>query len=76
VPSSRISTCTPTPGARASSFAEAPGAAIRACVEHGLEGVVLKHRESKYVPGKRSRHWVELKTSTWRTDHAELRHER
>jgi bifunctional non-homologous end joining protein LigD len=60
----------------ASSFAGAPEAAIRACVEHGLEGVVLKHQESRYVPGKRSRHWVKLKTSTWRTDHAELRHER
>ena len=47
-----------------------------ACVAAGLEGIVLKRLDSRYEPGKRSRHWVRAKTSGWKADHAPSRHER
>jgi ATP-dependent DNA ligase len=45
-------------------------------VEAGLEGLVLKRLDSRYEPGKRSRRWVKVKTSEWKTGHAPARHER
>ncbi len=49
--------------------------AFRACIEAGLEGLVLKRLDSRYEPGKRSRRWVKVKTSGWKTDHAPARHD-
>jgi bifunctional non-homologous end joining protein LigD len=43
---------------------EADGnAAYEAAVEHGLEGVVAKHRGSLYEVGRRSRHWLKVKST-------------
>ncbi len=58
----------------ASSIRGAPRETITACLEQGLEGVVLKRIDSRYTPGKRSRHWVKAKIAAWRTDHAPARH--
>ena len=58
------------------SFTESTVDAIRACVEAGLEGLVLKHLDSRYEPGRRSRHWVKAKTTQWKTGHGSVRHER
>ena len=58
-----------------SSFRGAPREAITACLEQGLEGVVLKRLDSRYTPGKRSRHWVKAKSTAWRTVHAPARHD-
>lgn len=32
-----------------------------AAKEHGLEGIMAKRKDSKYVPGKRSDHWCKIK---------------
>ncbi len=37
-------------------------ALFRAAVEQGLEGIVAKRAESRYLPGKRSRDWLKIKT--------------
>jgi bifunctional non-homologous end joining protein LigD len=58
----------------ASSF-EGDADAFRACIEAGLEGLVLKRLDSRYEPGKRSRGWVKVKTSGWKIDHAPALHE-
>jgi bifunctional non-homologous end joining protein LigD len=48
---------------------------LGACVEHGVEGIVAKQVDSRYVPGYRSPHWIKLKTTHWREQHPSLRHE-
>lgn len=41
---------------------ETDGVALyEAAVALGMEGVIAKHRESLYVPGRRSRHWVAIR---------------
>ncbi len=37
--------------------------AFRVAVEHGLEGVMAKRRDSAYVPGQRSRLWLKVKAT-------------
>jgi len=37
-------------------------ALFRAAGEQGLEGIVAKRADSRYVQGKRTRHWLKLKT--------------
>ena len=34
---------------------------FNAAKEHGLEGIMAKRKDSKYVPGKRSDHWCKIK---------------
>jgi bifunctional non-homologous end joining protein LigD len=34
---------------------------LEACEARGLEGVIAKRRDTAYVPGTRSRHWVKVK---------------
>lgn len=58
------------------SFIDGGADAFRACVEAGLEGLVLKRLDSRYEPGRRSRRWVKVKTAEWKTGHAPARHER
>jgi bifunctional non-homologous end joining protein LigD len=40
---------------------------LEACSRFGQEGVVLKRRASRYVPGARSQDWRKRKTVEWRT---------
>jgi bifunctional non-homologous end joining protein LigD len=35
---------------------------FRACEQQGVEGIVLKRRDSRYRPGQRSDDWRKLKT--------------
>ncbi len=42
-------------------FEEDGEAAYQAAIEHGLEGVIAKRRESVYESGKRSRQWLKIK---------------
>ena len=52
---------------------EADGeAAYRAAVEHGLEGVLAKRRDSTYESGRRSKSWLKVK-ATLEDDFALLR---
>nr|WP_231127420.1 RNA ligase family protein [Motilibacter aurantiacus] len=46
---------------------------LSVCEERDLEGVVVKHRDSTYRPGARSRDWVKLKTAHWASVHAPRR---
>ena len=46
---------------------------LAACEEHGVEGVVLKRRDSPYRAGERSTAWRKVKCATWRTVHLERR---
>lgn len=47
------------------AYRRGEGAALlEASREHGLEGIVAKRLESRYVPGRRSRDW--LKVKNWR----------
>lgn len=45
-------------------FDEEGGAAYRAALDHGLEGVVAKRRDSVYEPRQRSRSWLKVKATT------------
>ena len=45
-------------------FEEAGEAAYEAAVEHGLEGVMAKRRDSPYRSGERSRLWLKVKATT------------
>ena len=47
-------------------------ALLAACEEHGVEGVVLKRRDSRYRAGERSTDWRKVKCQTWRV-HLERR---
>jgi bifunctional non-homologous end joining protein LigD len=57
------------------SFDGPPAPSIEACMAAGLEGVVLKLKTSPYLPGRRTKSWVKLKSPTWRTEHAPRRHD-
>lgn len=57
------------------SFDGPPAPSIEACMAAGLEGVVLKLKTSTYLPGRRTKSWVKLKSPTWRTEHAPRRHD-
>ncbi len=46
--------------------------AFVACAALGLEGIVVKSKRSSYTEG-RSRHWVKLKTTAWKREHAPRR---
>lgn len=50
-------------------------ALLRACQDHGVEGVVLKRLASPYRAGQRSGDWRKLKCQAWR-DHMERRRPR
>ena len=41
-------------------------ALIAACEDTGMEGVMLKRRDSPYVPGKRTDAWRKVKCPSWR----------
>ncbi len=43
------------------AFAGDAHAALATSLERGLEGVVAKRRDSRYEPGRRSRHWLKVK---------------
>lgn len=43
------------------SFPDDGAALLASTREQGLEGVVAKRRDSTYVPGRRSEHWVKVK---------------
>jgi ATP-dependent DNA ligase len=45
---------------------------LEACEAHGVEGVVLKRRDSTYRPGERCDTWRKAKCPNWRR-HAERR---
>lgn len=44
-------------------------ALLDACEHHGVEGVVLKRRDSPYRAGQRSTAWRKVKCATWRSVH-------
>ncbi len=44
-------------------FDESGELAYRAAVDHGLEGVVAKRRDSRYEAGQRSRAWLKIKST-------------
>jgi bifunctional non-homologous end joining protein LigD len=46
---------------------------LAACVELGVEGVVLKRLRSIYLPGRRSTGWRKIKTPGWAAVHAQRR---
>lgn len=46
---------------RVECFPEAGEACYRAAVEHGFEGIVAKHCESRYEEGKRTKRWLKVK---------------
>lgn len=48
---------------------------VAACEGVGLEGVVAKRLSAAYRPGERSRHWVKVKTASWRVEHGPRRQE-
>lgn len=43
------------------------------CQQLRLEGVVAKRLNGRYLPGRRSRGWVKVKTPDWKTFHAARR---
>jgi bifunctional non-homologous end joining protein LigD len=44
------------------SFVDEPGETVfRSAIELGMEGVVAKHRDSRYRPGARSKDWIKVK---------------
>jgi ATP-dependent DNA ligase len=49
---------------------------FRACEEHGVEGIVLKRRDSLYRPGQRCPQWCKVKSALWFERHAEHRRPR
>lgn len=52
-----------TESAVVSDFIERDGEAFfRVCQERGLEGIIAKRKDSRYLPGKRSRTWRKIKT--------------
>ena len=59
-----------------SSFASDLRDVFDACAALDLEGVVAKKLDGVYRPGKRSNDWLKVKTASWRSDHAPVRHER
>jgi DNA ligase D-like protein (predicted ligase) len=46
---------------RVSEFVEDGNSLFEAAREHGLEGIMAKRKDSKYVPGRRSDLWVKIK---------------
>ena len=46
---------------------------LDACSRYGQEGIVLKRRSARYVPGARSPDWRKRKTVEWRTVEAPRR---
>jgi bifunctional non-homologous end joining protein LigD len=46
---------------------------FRVYEEHGVEGIVLKRRDSLYRPGQRCPHWRKIKSALWYERHAERR---
>jgi len=46
---------------------------LAACVEHDVEGVVLKRLGSRYYPGERRRCWMKVKAPGWAAVHAQRR---
>jgi bifunctional non-homologous end joining protein LigD len=46
---------------RVSEFVEDGDSLFEAAREHGLEGIMAKRRDSKYLPGKRSDCWYKIK---------------
>lgn len=46
---------------RVSDFVEDGHALLEAARAHGLEGIMAKKRDSKYLPGKRSDYWIKVK---------------
>ncbi len=57
----------------APSFDGDPLDLIVACDQLDIEGVVAKRVDSVYQPGKRSAHWIKVKTPAWRDRHAPRR---
>jgi bifunctional non-homologous end joining protein LigD len=47
---------------------------LAACVDHDVEGIVLKRLASRYRPGERSRDWRKVKAPGWAAVHAQRRH--
>lgn len=45
---------------------------LRACKDHGAEGVMLKRLDARYEPGQRSSAWRKVKCPQWRA-HSERR---
>jgi bifunctional non-homologous end joining protein LigD len=41
-------------------------ALLAACEDTGMEGVMLKRRDSPYVPGRRTDAWRKVKCPSWR----------
>jgi hypothetical protein len=46
---------------------------LAACVEHDVEGVMLKQLGSRYYPGERRRCWLKVKAPAWAPVHAQRR---
>lgn len=46
---------------RISEFVEDGEALFEAAKQHGLEGIIAKRRDSRYLPGKRSDAWIKIK---------------
>jgi len=57
----------------APSFDGDPLDVLVACDKLDIEGVVAKRLDSVYQPGKRSAHWIKVKTPAWRERHAARR---
>ena len=49
---------------------------FQVCTEPGHEGVVAKRLDAPYLPGIRSRAWLERKTNGWKRDRAPRRRPR
>ena len=58
-----------------SSFVDGGADLLAACTQLGFEGLVAKRLDSRYECGRRSRHWVKVKTEAWRAMHGPRRHE-
>ena len=46
---------------RVSEFVEDGDSLLEAAREHGLEGIMAKKKDSKYLPGKRTESWLKIK---------------
>lgn len=46
---------------RVSEFVEDGDSLFEAAREHGLEGIMAKKRDSKYLPGRRNDYWLKIK---------------
>jgi ATP-dependent DNA ligase len=46
---------------------------FRAYEEHEVEDIVLKRRNSRYRPGRRSDDWRKIKSALWYERHAQHR---